>query len=343
MSHEKKPPRGRVHSTPAGIVRSSAASSRCALARVERARALELLVDPAAPRVLLEEPLAERAGALVGVLLRGHELRDDLRGPGRPAEPHAREERLRRRARPARRRRARGSRGSPAPCRRSRARGRRRPRRSGSRSGARARRARRGARPTASRRPGSGGPGSCRGASAAAPLRASRERRRRRARPSSSGTATTSASKLRNAMIAPRYVGPSTTTVSPGSRNDFATSSSASMPPLVTSSSSSAGRAPWSDSSRAASASRVPGEPLRRRVLERGRVACARRARRGAAPRVRPGTSAGRESRRRTRSGRDSPSSPRIAAIPSPAPARVRSAKSASQTRDSGVTAMGER
>ena len=42
------------------------------------------------------------------------------------------------------------------------------------------------------------------------------------------------------------------------------------MPPLVTSSSSSAGRAPCSDSSRAASASRVPGEPLRRRVLERG-------------------------------------------------------------------------
>ena len=62
-------------------------------------------------------------------------------------------------------------------------------------------------------------------------------------------------------MIAPTYVGPSTTTVSPASRNDFATSSSASMPPLVTSSSSSAGRDPCSDSSRAASTSRVPGSP----------------------------------------------------------------------------------
>ena len=30
-------------------------------------------------------------------------------------------------------------------------------------------------------------------------------------------------------MIAPRYVGPSTTTTSPGSRNDFVTSSSASI------------------------------------------------------------------------------------------------------------------
>ena len=76
-------------------------------------------------------------------------------------------------------------------------------------------------------------------------------------------------------MIAPRYVGPSTTAVSPWSRNDFDTSSSASMPPLVTSSSSSAGRAPCSASMRAAIASRA-GEPARRRVLECGGVARAR-------------------------------------------------------------------
>src|SRR6185312_3201130 len=62
-------------------------------------RALELLVDPPAPRVLLEEPLAERARALVGVLLRRDELRDDRSRTDRPAEPHAREERLRRRPR----------------------------------------------------------------------------------------------------------------------------------------------------------------------------------------------------------------------------------------------------
>src|SRR6266487_5787740 len=41
-----------------------------ALAPVERSRLHELLVDPAAADVLLEEPLPERSRALVGVLLR---------------------------------------------------------------------------------------------------------------------------------------------------------------------------------------------------------------------------------------------------------------------------------
>src|SRR5581483_5227192 len=66
-----------------------------ALAPVELAGARELILDPAAPDVLLEEALAERARALVGVLLRRDELRRDARGGGRPAQPDAREERLR--------------------------------------------------------------------------------------------------------------------------------------------------------------------------------------------------------------------------------------------------------
>jgi hypothetical protein len=49
----------------------------------------------AAPAVLLEQALPERAGALVGVLLGPDELRDDLGRAHRPAEPHAGEEGLR--------------------------------------------------------------------------------------------------------------------------------------------------------------------------------------------------------------------------------------------------------
>ena len=74
-------------------------------------------------------------------------------------------------------------------------------------------------------------------------------------------------------MIAPRYVGASTTTVSPLSRNVLQSSSSASIPPLVISSSSSAGRRPCTCSSRPATASSVPGMPARRRVLEGDRLA----------------------------------------------------------------------
>src|SRR5215213_378744 len=66
-----------------------------ALATVERPRARQLLLDPAAPGRLLEEPLTERAGALVGQLLRVHEPRRDLGGPDRPAEADTGAERLR--------------------------------------------------------------------------------------------------------------------------------------------------------------------------------------------------------------------------------------------------------
>src|SRR5437868_6189669 len=70
-----------------------------ALAAIELARAHELLFDPTAPHVLLEEPLRERARALIGVLLRDDELRRYLRRRKRPTQPHAGKERLRRRAR----------------------------------------------------------------------------------------------------------------------------------------------------------------------------------------------------------------------------------------------------
>jgi len=59
----------------------------------------QLLVDPPAARILLEEALPERTGALVGVLLRRDELGGDLGRTDRPAEPDAGKERLRRRAR----------------------------------------------------------------------------------------------------------------------------------------------------------------------------------------------------------------------------------------------------
>src|SRR5215472_7308189 len=67
-------------------------------ALVERAGGDELAVEvPAAP-VLLEHPLAERARALVGVLLGRDQLRDDLARARRPAEAHSGEERLGERA-----------------------------------------------------------------------------------------------------------------------------------------------------------------------------------------------------------------------------------------------------
>ena len=117
-----------------------------ALALVERARRGELLVDPAAADVLLEQPLAERAGALVGVLLRARAARET--SAGATAQPSRTPGKnvfdvvptctttSGRQAPEARRRRR----------RRSRARGRRRPRRSGSRTAGRARRAPRAAR-----------------------------------------------------------------------------------------------------------------------------------------------------------------------------------------------------
>ena len=119
-----------------------------ALAPVQRPRARELLVDPAAAHVLLEEPLPERAGALVGVLLRRDEPSRDL-GRRRPPSRAGRRGRTSSTScPPGRRRRGRATRGSGASPRRSRARGRRRPRRAGSRTGAPARPGARAARAT---------------------------------------------------------------------------------------------------------------------------------------------------------------------------------------------------
>src|SRR5882724_1773558 len=66
-----------------------------ALAPVQRSRRHELLVDPTATNVLLEEPLSERARALGGVLLRRNELCRHVGRANRPTEPHAGEQRLR--------------------------------------------------------------------------------------------------------------------------------------------------------------------------------------------------------------------------------------------------------
>ena len=87
--------------SPAHAVRGRAlerGEQALALAPVERPRPRQLLLDPAAARGLLEEPLPERARALVGELLGRDELGGDLCRPDGPAEPHAGTERLRRRA-----------------------------------------------------------------------------------------------------------------------------------------------------------------------------------------------------------------------------------------------------
>src|SRR3954451_9545198 len=134
---------------------------------------------------------------------------------------------------------------------------------------------------------------------------------------SSIDTAWTLASNERNAMIAPTYVGPSTATSSPRSGNAFERSSSASMPPLVTSSSESPGRR----SRRPRIALRVPSSP---------RVGAYWNSLASSSPTSSATRSAGnvrgsgKPPANEIRSG--FPSKPRIAAIPSPAPARVRSA-----------------
>ena len=139
-------------------------------------------------------------------------------------------------------------------------------------------------------------------------------------------------------MIAPRYVGASTTVESPASRNDFATSSSASMPPLVTSSSPSAGRRPCSASSRAASASRVPGSPCVGAYWKAtGSPAAASSRSSSAARSAGKVDGSGKPPANEISSG--SATRARIAAIPSPAPARVRAAKRPLQRRCSALTA----
>src|SRR5215207_1230552 len=68
-----------------------------ALPPVERPGSSQLLVDPTPALRLLEEPLAEGAGALIGQLLRCDESAGHFRGADRPAEADTGEERLRRR------------------------------------------------------------------------------------------------------------------------------------------------------------------------------------------------------------------------------------------------------
>src|SRR5512132_2937553 len=148
--------------------------------------------------------------------------------------------------------------------------------------------------------------------------------------PSSSiGTATMSVSKLRNAMIAPRYVGASTTTVSPRSRKVLPTSSSASIAPLVISSSSSAGRRSCSVSILEASASSGPARPRVGAYWKAEVSPVAANSVTSACVRSR-----GTESR----SGTARKASTR--AMPSPTSARVRSAKSGSHWDVSVVAAM---
>src|SRR5512142_2585808 len=76
-------------------VRLQARARQLPAVRVEGARAGDLLVEQAAAAELLGEALGERAGALVGELLRPDEARDDVARADAPAEPRAREERLR--------------------------------------------------------------------------------------------------------------------------------------------------------------------------------------------------------------------------------------------------------
>ena len=93
-------------------------------------------------------------------------------------------------------------------------------------------------------------------------------------------------------MIAPRYVGASTTTVSPRSRNVLPTSSSASIAPLVISSSSVVGSPALLRLDARRERVERPGEPARRRVLERRASPAAANSceqRRGALARERQG------------------------------------------------------
>ena len=161
--------------------RASAADERRPVRGVELARGRQVALEAAGAAVLLEQPLAEAARALVRVALRGDQLGDDV-APGRPPSRAARRGRSSwRTSPPGRRRRARATTASAAARRPTRARGRRRPRRRARRGGGRARRARGGARAAACARSGSGTRGSCRRTSGAArPRAAPRARRRRR-------------------------------------------------------------------------------------------------------------------------------------------------------------------
>ena len=96
-SQVKNPPCGPRPRRPVADVAFERAHRGVAARAVDRPRAKDLLVEMAAAAVFLEQPLAERARALVGVLLRPDELGDELGRSRRPPEPHAGEERLRER------------------------------------------------------------------------------------------------------------------------------------------------------------------------------------------------------------------------------------------------------
>ena len=86
---------------PAAAVREVAlerALQRAPVRGVQLARGRQVALEVPGAAVLLEHPLAERAGALVRRLLRGGQLLDQLRRADRPAEPHAGEEHLGERA-----------------------------------------------------------------------------------------------------------------------------------------------------------------------------------------------------------------------------------------------------
>ena len=337
VSQEKKPPCGSSPACPLGHRALERRQQALGLALVQRPRQRHLLVQPPAASGLLEEPLPERARALVGVLLGGDEPGGDVGGADRPAEPDPREHRLRCRARLDDDVRTEAPEARERVGRRSRARGTRRPRRSGTRTGARARPAAHAARRRGSRRPDSGGRGCCRGASGAVRRQAAAPARPPRARARPSGRRRASPRSSETPGSRPGTSGPSTTTTSPGSRYDLVTSSSASIPPLVISSSSSAGRRPCSRSSRSASASRGPASPRVGAYWNALTSPAAANSWSSAETRSRGNVfGSGKPPAKEIRSGM--PSSARTEAIPSPTSPRVRAAASASHRPVSGVT-----
>ena len=139
-------------------------------------------------------------------------------------------------------------------------------------------------------------------------------------------------------MIAPRYVGASTTAGSPLSTSAFPRSSSASIAPLVSMSSSSAGRRPWIRSSRSATSSRGPGRPATGAYWN-GEASPRSASSRRISAIAGPGNVAGSGKPPVKEMTSSAAASERIWSSPSPAPPRVRAAKSASHRRTSGSTA----
>ena len=141
-------------------------------------------------------------------------------------------------------------------------------------------------------------------------------------------------------MIAPRYVGPSTTTRSPRSRKVLPTNSRASIPPLVIKQLAVGGPPALDGVEPPGDGVDRARQPLRGRVLERRRLAALGELREERRRRSRGNVSgSGKPPANEIRSGR--PRKPSTKAIPSPTSPRVRAAKCASQRLVSGVTAIG--